>query len=70
MTELDCTAWVITREGPYSEGRPNLYWAGNYWSLSNLEAIRFARRIDALRTLERLAPGVGAFASEHRWVSP
>jgi len=43
------TGWVI--EHCNSEPCAPRYWAGNGWLTDNLRAIRFARQIDAERTV-------------------
>lgn len=45
----DEIAWVIVHRN-VTPGGPN-YWCGNGWSIDNQRAIRFAREIDAQRTL-------------------
>lgn len=55
------SGWVIEHRA--SPGHSPAYWAGNGWSVDNLMAIRFVRKIDA----ERARNGFDdEFALEHR----
>ena len=45
---MDESGWVIER-GDSEVSRPR-YWRGNGWSYDHMDAIRYARKIDAERT--------------------
>lgn len=63
--KLYTIAWVI-EDATGENGSPPLYWSGvGRWSYVNLDAIRFARQIDA----ERVASGIAAKVrvAEHMW---
>ena len=58
----DEVAWLIERVAP-----PGCeWWTGDVWSRESLDAVRFARKLDALRVITRLHLGP-AFATEHMW---
>ncbi len=60
------TAWLIERG---ADGSP-VYWNGSGWTDDSLEAIRYARQLDAEREIllsQRLA---GSKALEHMWHMP
>lgn len=61
-------AWVIV----IPSRRPMLmYWAGGtLWSPDNLDAIRFARRIDAERAARYLPEHPNYTIEEHAWCYP
>lgn len=61
----DEVAWLIER---VSAGIHE-WWCGDGWSRDSLDAVRFARKLDALRVVVRLhlAP---ADAVEHMWCAP
>lgn len=62
----DESGWVIVRDLPGSLG----YFDGYQFSRNNLEALRFARRVDAERWL-KLMHGESAHSDrieEHMWI--
>jgi len=64
--------WLIERGD--SEGSRPLYWAGpgNWWTHDSLQAVRFARNVDAFRVAKQLTPpsnGVPHRVAEHVWSS-
>lgn len=64
-------AWVIER-GDSDPATPT-YWTGHdAWSQDHMDAVRFARQIDAVNVAKREQPiwGLGHRVAEHGWSSP
>lgn len=49
MTTTTEHGWVIEHRN--SQPHTPMYWGGNNWYADNMRAVRFARRLDAERTL-------------------
>lgn len=67
------SGWVIERGD--SEPSAPKYWAAGQqdpqrtsaWTSNHLEAIRFARKLDAERVAERAMNGIQVRIAEHEW---
>lgn len=63
---MEETGWLIERNGP-------TWWAGRTWSRNSLEAVRFAREVDALRMINADPITFGADdvkPTHHVWTPP
>lgn len=76
----DESAWLI-EHGDSSTAQPR-YWAGagaycevadarrsSSWTENHMQAIRFARKVDATRAAERCCHGITVRICEHMWMS-
>lgn len=69
-------AWVIER-GDAPAYPPSYWMAGAHdaaprwaWTPNHMEAIRFARHIDAERVSQRVLKGIPVRVVEHGWAAP
>lgn len=61
----DEAGWLVERQGLTGP----LYWSGTVFTGDAGEALRFSRRVDAERAIERLSLS-NAVAAEHMWPAP
>jgi hypothetical protein len=54
--------WLIERKGEA------LWWTGSGFSADSLQAIRFARQVDAERMMKHLRRAGDLVATEHEWI--
>jgi len=59
--------WLI--EARIADGPP-CYWIGDGVSFESLDAVRFARKVDAERALPLTHMGPTACVAEHLWIGP
>ena len=68
----DENGWVIEHRN--SQTCAPMYWIGNDWSPDHLLAIRFARKVDAERTVSGFDEDAPAWPQhrvcEHKWCQP
>lgn len=70
------SGWLIERGD--SEVSAPKYWAAGQrdaerssaWTSNHLEAIRFARKVDAEKLAKRLMPSIAVRVCEHGWMDP
>lgn len=70
VLETETTAWLI-EYGPSAPSRPR-YWGGVHgWTFDHLQAVRFARQVDAQSIAESMDDGVpGNYRiAEHMWIT-
>lgn len=69
------SGWVIEKgDSPASEPK---YWTAGQtdasrssaWTSNHMHAIRFARKLDARRTSERIMKGIEVRIAEHNWAA-